>query len=208
MREVSTLQEKAGGFVAWKLFTAVRIHYMSDSYDFFKYNGETKAAASWEVFKNHRDKYSFVKLGRMYVREEMIYFLGINFYHKPNLWIHDLFFDEAIQIYKSWKERQIQNNRLQELTKLVSSGFKELIAIHKEEHPKLLGRMLVNDVHHDIICLVDKSVKFTDEWLNAYPTDPIVHGTVNRLKKYSRFVQNIIHYDTTAYDKIIEEYYK
>lgn len=196
---------KTSGYEAFKAFTAVRIHYVSDSYDFFKYNGETKAV-SFEGFRSRKDKYSFVRLGRIYNREDLIYFLGVNFYEKSSIWIHDLFLDSPHLLYKEWKARQTPTSRVEELTRLVSSGFKDLIAVHEDQHPRLLEKLLGKEVHPDTVCLADKSVKFTEQWLSAYPKDPVVNGMVSRLHKYSRFVQNVIHYDTSTYDKIIQEH--
>ena len=47
-------------FQAYKTYVAIKNHFTSKTYDFFKYNGRTKASRS--TFEKRNDKYFFSKL--------------------------------------------------------------------------------------------------------------------------------------------------
>ena len=49
-------------FEAYKLYTAIKNHFTTESYDYFKYNG--KVRASEHTFETRKDKYMFYKLSK------------------------------------------------------------------------------------------------------------------------------------------------
>ena len=57
------------GFAAYALWNALKLHFTSDSYDYFKYNGKTNV--SKQTFSIRKDKYQFYKLSRKYSLEEL-----------------------------------------------------------------------------------------------------------------------------------------
>ena len=71
------------GFAAFALYNALKIHFSSDSYDFFKYNGKTNV--SKQSFTTRKDKYSFYKLSRKYSLEDL----------------------RDFDLWKSWKNNEI-----------------------------------------------------------------------------------------------------
>ena len=50
------------GFAAFAMFHALKLHFTSDSYDYFKYNGKTNVTKT--TFSTRKDKYTFYKLSR------------------------------------------------------------------------------------------------------------------------------------------------
>ena len=71
-------------FEAYKIYTAVKNHFVLDSYDYFKYN--KKINLSYNSFLNRRDKIFFAKLGKR--KEDYLEdFLVSNFLHDPKMWI-------------------------------------------------------------------------------------------------------------------------
>ena len=57
------------GFAAYALWNALKLHFTSDSYDYFKYNGKTNVSKS--TFSTNKSKYQFYKLSRKYNLEEL-----------------------------------------------------------------------------------------------------------------------------------------
>ena len=47
------------GFAAFALYNALKLHFTSDSYDYFKYHGKTNV--SKQTFTTRKDKYQFYK---------------------------------------------------------------------------------------------------------------------------------------------------
>ena len=52
------------GYEAFGIYQALKLHFTTDSYDFFKYNGKTNVSVN--AFENRKDKYHFYKLSRKY----------------------------------------------------------------------------------------------------------------------------------------------
>ena len=65
------------GFETYKLYHALKLHFTSDSYDYFKYNG--KSRVNYTNFSSNASKYQFAKLSRKYNLDEMKNFLVANF---------------------------------------------------------------------------------------------------------------------------------
>ena len=61
----------------YRMYMAIRLHFISKSYDYFKYNGKVKT--SNESFYKRRDKYRFDTLCRQYKEKEMMHFFVANF---------------------------------------------------------------------------------------------------------------------------------
>ena len=61
--------EEGSGFSAFAMFNALKIHFTSDSYDYFRYHGKSNVTA--DGFSNRKDKYSFYKLSRKYRLEDL-----------------------------------------------------------------------------------------------------------------------------------------
>ena len=86
------------GYEAFGIFQALKLHFTSDSYDFFKYHGKSKISV--EAFELRKDKYHFYKLSRRLPnREELILFIVANLLHNDNLWVGDLLTEESETIF-------------------------------------------------------------------------------------------------------------
>ena len=64
-------------FDAYRQFLALKLHFTSNSYDYFKYNGKCNVTVS--SFNKRREKFFFKKLSREYNSEELVDFLVSNF---------------------------------------------------------------------------------------------------------------------------------
>ena len=61
----------------YRMYMAIRLHFHSKSYDYFKYNG--KVRASNDSFYKRRDKYRFDHLSRQYNEKNIMQFFVANF---------------------------------------------------------------------------------------------------------------------------------
>jgi hypothetical protein len=87
------------GYEAFVLYQSIKLHFTTDSYDFFKYGG--KSRISIDAFENRKDKYHFYKLSRRLTnRDDLIMFLVANFVNNDNIWIGDLLTEESETIYR------------------------------------------------------------------------------------------------------------
>ena len=65
------------GLEAYSTYLAVRNHFKTKNYDYFKYNGKIKV--NEDKFRTRRDHYQFEKMARIMNKEKFISYLVSNF---------------------------------------------------------------------------------------------------------------------------------
>jgi len=91
------------GFAAYALWNALKLHFTSESYDYFKYNGKTNV--SKQTFTTNKSKYQFYKLSRKYNLDELKNFYIANFIQGKGDWVGDLLQD-GDENYTKWQKTQ------------------------------------------------------------------------------------------------------
>ena len=88
-------------FESYKLYTAIKNHFTTESYDFFKYNGKVRASES--SFETRKDKYMFYKLSK---HKDPLNFLVANLSENQKLWVGDLFSNDNQTRYNDFIKRR------------------------------------------------------------------------------------------------------
>ena len=166
------------------------MHFTSDSYDYFKYQGKTRISV--DAFENRKDKYYFYKLSRRNAKEDYIEFLVSNFVYDENLWVGTLLTEEALTIHRS------RMKVIESLTYTVSEDFSKLadkvsnpndLLIVDGEYPKLLTMMLQQDIRIETVCIMNALMNFFPMW-NRKITDTIRWPQIRKkCLKYTPFIQ-------------------
>ena len=90
-------------FECYKEYVALKNHFRSDSYDYFKYNGKSKINSS--SFEGRNDKLFFMKLAKHPDPRNLIL---SNLLVNDKIWVKDIAYNEdAKRIYNEWQKRQI-----------------------------------------------------------------------------------------------------
>jgi hypothetical protein len=195
--------EEGSGFSAFAIFNAIKLHFTSDSYDFFRYNG--KSNVTKQNFANRKDKYSFYKLSRKYRNEELMNFYIANFLVKDVNWIGDITGVEGEENYKMWQKRnQSLNYRFKEdimyLMDKVSIGS-DMIKVKDGQYPLLLNETMQGAVTIETLSILNHMMGFFEMW-NKKISDTIIWPTWKRkCEKYAPF----IHYDESKYKETFKE---
>ena len=195
--------EEGSGFSAFAIFNAIKLHFTSDSYDFFRYNG--KSNVTKQNFANRKDKYSFYKLSRKYRNEELMNFYIANFLVKDVNWIGDITGVEGEENYKMWQKRnQSLNYRFKEdimyLMDKVSVGS-DMIKVKDGQYPLLLNETMQGAVTIETLSILNHMMGFFEMW-NKKISDTIIWPTWKRkCEKYTPF----IHYDESKYKETFKE---
>jgi len=195
--------EEGSGFSAFAIFNAIKLHFTSDSYDFFRYNG--KSNVTKQNFANRKDKYSFYKLSRKYRNEELLNFYIANFLVKDVNWIGDITGVEGEENYKMWQKRnQSLNYRFKEdimyLMDKVSVGS-DMIKVKDGQYPLLLNETMQGSVTIETLSILNHMMGFFEMW-NKKISDTIIWPTWKRkCEKYTPF----IHYDESKYKETFKE---
>ena len=193
------------GFDAYVLYTALKLHFNSDTYDYFSYNG--KVNTSVDAFENRKDKWHFYKLSRRFANEEQGRdFIVANLVHDPNVWVGNLLVEESNIQYRK-RQKVIQSltyTFTNEIESLVShKNPNDLLMIHDGEYPELLQKLLHDEISIETVCILNKLLNFLSAW-DKKINDTIHYPTVSRkIKKYTPFIM----FEPTKYKLILKKEY-
>lgn len=188
---------KMDAFEAYKHYLALKSHFTTKQYDFFKYNGVIKARK--DKFETRNDKYFFHKLSK---HKDITNFLVALFvYGKQDLWIGDIVRnEESDKLYREWlrvKESltYVFTNDLEKFNDDLISSF----VVEGGQHPDALKLLLRKEIHIETFIILNDILKFAPQW-NRLLKDTIVWPEVRqRCKKYQPFIQ----YDKETMQKIV-----
>ena len=177
-------------FEAYKIYTAVKNHFVLDSYDYFKYN--KKINLSYNSFLNRRDKIFFAKLGKRkenYLED----FLVSNFLHDPKMWIGELLSEESETKYKEWKRRQesltyIFKNEVEFMDGWNSEELEEWFQVQYGEHPNIIRMYLRKEISLETLTMLNSILNFMKRY-DKEVTDPVYKEVSKLCRKYQPFLR-------------------
>lgn len=188
------------GYEAFSLYNSLKLHFTSDSYDFFKYNG--KSNISIESFENRKDKYHFYKLSRQQDKDDYIQFLVSSFLDNEKCWAGDLLQEEAIISYKN------RMAVIQSLGYKFQSDCRDLrdevetpndLLKTDGDYPLLLVKTLHKETHFETLCILNSFMNFLPMWERKI-SDTIRFPLIARkIRKYTPFLS----YDKEKFKNII-----
>lgn len=174
-------------FEAYTTYIALKNHFTSKTYDFFKYRGRTKASRN--TFDKRRDKYFFHKLSK---RKDVIDYLVANFVYSNRLaWVGDLLnTDAADQNYlKFVKARESLTYIFREDLGKLDPEFNLNFTCKDSQHPRLLRLYLQGQVCIETLVILEDLISFSRKWSHRIE-EKIIWPQVNQLcKKYKPFMQ-------------------
>lgn len=184
------------GYDVYIDYLALRNHFNSDSYDYFRYSGKT--GVKTKTFDSRKDKMFFDKLAK---RPDYHNFLLANFIKNNKAWIRDLAYStEAEKVFQEWKKRNeaLSYNFKTELSKL-DDNFNNNFKCKSNEHPILLGKYLANEISLETFCILLDLSKAKGYWDSKLIGDPIWSTVSRTVTKYSPFIK----YNKVKFKKII-----
>ena len=178
------------GYDLYCMYQAIKLHFTSDSYNFFHYDGKTRV--SIESFEKRRDKFLFHRLARKYRDEEMVSFLVANFVHSDSNWTKSLLEEEAEDTYREWKRITDSMSKiyLEDLAKICpeSEKFNDLFKIEDGQFPKLLVHFMQNDVTLETMVILNNIFDFIRIWDKKISDDIIYPKVSRKIRKYGSFL--------------------
>jgi len=192
--------EERSGYSAFALYNALKLHFTSPSYDFFKYNGKTNVSES--SFMTRKDKYSFYKLSRKYSLEELRNFYISNFLEKDVKWVGDISGLEGEETYKKWQKRNesLTYQFEQDIIFLFDSSG-SFLHVDCGTHPYLLTTMMQGEVMIETVAILNDLMGFFPMWKKKIVDDIIWPNWQLKIEKYTPF----IHYDKQKFKNILKE---
>tara|TARA_Y100000361_G_scaffold11213_1_gene8977 strand:- start:35 stop:634 length:600 start_codon:yes stop_codon:yes gene_type:complete len=154
---------------AYKLYLAIKLHFTTANYDYFKHNA--KVNSSLNAFLKRNDRFFFHKLATKYGDELMYYYVS-NFVDRPKTWVGDLVRADGDTIYNKWKKYNesfsynFRNDCV--LVRNVIDGnnirFDDVFSVDSGQHPRLLRLLLSGKVSIQSVIIFDKILSFISRW--------------------------------------------
>lgn len=187
-------------FEAYKLYVALKNHFNSKTYDFFKYGGRSKV--SKKTFESRSDKYFFYKLAD---RKDKIEFLVSNLVGTANSWVGDLVNNETSE--KNYREfvkyRDSMTYMFRDDLSRMDSDFDKNFVVEEGKHPLLLRLFLRNDIRLETMVILDGLCGYSRKWSRRI-NENVVWPTVNlKMKRFKPFVI----YEETKMKKVVVDFF-
>lgn len=177
------------GYDLYCTYQAIKLHFSSESYNFFQYDGKTRV--SIDAFQKRRDKFLFHRLARKYRDDEMVPFLVANFVHSDDNWTKSLLEDEAEETYRDWKRTTDSMSKIyvEDLQKIATKdNFNDLFKVEDGQHPKLLVLFMQKEVTMETMVILNNIFNFVKIW-DKKITDDIIYPKISRkIRKYGAFL--------------------
>ena len=190
------------GFAAYALWNALKLHFTSDSYDFFKYHGKTNV--SKQTFTTNKSKYQFYKLSRKYELEELKNFYIANFIQGNADWVGDLI-QNGDDNYTKWKKTQESltytfENDVTYLFDTYAPG--EMFKI-VGNYPNLLKELMQGKIHIETLLYMNMIMGFLPNWKKQIQEDIVWPEWELKLRKYQPFIFD--QYKIQKFEDILRE---
>lgn len=188
-------------FEAYQLYVALRNHFTSKSYDFFRYNGKIKTAKT--QFVKRPDTFWFHKLAQ---HKDPQGFLVSNFAYEDGKWIGELMRNtEAESNYVLFcKTRDSLTYTFKQDIAKMDIDFDTNLVVEEGQHPKLLKLYLRKQMTLESLCMLEQMCGFARRW-NRKITDNILWPTIAlKIGKFTPFVQH----DKEKFKKIVVDHFK
>jgi len=157
-------------YEAYTLYLAIKLHFTSSNYDFYKHNA--KVNATFNTFLKRNDRFFFHKLTTKYNKEEMLEYFVCNFFHNSKTWIGNLVRADGEINYTKWKKYNqaltynFRNDCLL-LRNIVDDdrvSFDDVFRISNGQHPRLLRLLLSEQISIQTFIILDKILSFCKNW--------------------------------------------
>lgn len=176
------------GFEVYKLYLSIKLHFTSDSYNYFTFNGKTRTTL--QSFEKRRDKYFFKKLATKFSHEELIHYFVAHFVQNEDTWIGDISKITNSSIYLEWVKKIqsmsfVFSNDVDQLLKDVE--FEQIFEV-TSTHPPLLKKYLSKSISLETLVIFNKLLNFVKDFDKTI-ADPIVWPELKRkVLKYEPFL--------------------
>ena len=177
------------GYDLYGLYQAIKLHFTSEKYNFFQYDGKTRVSV--DAFQKRRDKFLFHRLARKYRDDEMVPFLVANFVHSDGNWTKSLLEEEAESTYREWKRKTDSMSKIyvEDLEKIANkNNFNELFKVEDGQFPKLLVAFLQKDVTIETMVILNNIFDFIRIWDKKISDDVIYPKVSRKIRKYGSFL--------------------
>ena len=189
------------GFGAFALFNAIKLHFTTKSYNYFKYNAKTNVTQ--DMFMKNKGKYSFYKLSRKYSMDELKNYYVSNFVYQDAKWIGDIMTTEGEACYMKWQKvnQSLTYKFKSDLEDLIEDDPESMLKVVDGQYPVLLHKTMAGDVAIETLAILNDLMKFFPMWNKKINDDIIWPNWCMKVEKYTPFMV----YDKPKFKNILKE---
>ena len=182
------------GFDVYKIYLGVKLHFTTDTYDYYKYSG--KVNATLDSFTKRKDRYFFYKLSTRYSPSEVLEFFVSNFVDDSKKWIGNLLNDDGHKVYLKYKKyfQSFDYSLRNGIGNIVYDfgrkriSFDDGLCVVNGQHPRMLRLLIQRKIDFPTAIILDSVLDFIKVW-DKEITEKIVWPDLSRkLKKMKPFI--------------------
>ncbi len=182
------------------MYAALRAHFLTKGYDYFRYNGKTKVTV--ETFEKRRDIQQFKKLAK---HPDAFNYILANFIEKDTFVSELAYNADSTKTYLAWKKRAqsisyIFKQEIETLLPDLSSNFKTT----KGEHPHIIKLYLKKKICIETLSILLDMFDLIVYYDRSLSDDPLWSWLGLRLKRYHPFIK----YDKNKFKALLLEKFK
>lgn len=188
------------GVEAYTIYLALKLHFTSPKYDYFKYNGHIKVNP--EKFSVRRDRYFFEKVAKNLSKENVVEFFVANFVKNPKIWVGNMN-DEN---YTAWKSRVDSMLYMfeRECGKLADElDDRDIKYLIHGNSPIILTAWKNEVISTETLLAIDHFTCVIAYFDQNLSDDIIWSNKSFQLKKYRPFVAKFVDLDAAKYKRIL-----
>jgi len=199
MNKISQTLVSDDSFNAYVKFLALKKHFTTDSYDYFKYNG--KVRANRETFMARNDAYSFAKLAK---KDDYINLIMSNLLINKNIWVRDLLDSEGEARYTNWRKRVESLGYIfkSELAHL-DDEYKRNFISKDGQHPHVMTLFLQRKISLETFTILAHSANIFSYWQEKVVDKHVSFDIINKSRKYKPFLD----YNEERFAKLIKDHF-
>ena len=173
-------------FDAYQVYTAIKLHFSSSRYDYFKFDGKTKV--SIEKFLQRNDRYFFEKISNKYNTDCVKEYFVSNFIANSNLWIGSM----SDTNYVEWQRK------VQSISYLVRSDLEKILLevpeiddafrCKKNQHSLILRMFMGRNLMLETLVVLNRLTNFVNRYDIILKDDCIWNDVSLLIKKYDPFL--------------------
>jgi hypothetical protein len=193
------MNDENTGFAAFALYNALHLHFTSNSYDYFKYNGKTNV--SKDSFSRRKDKFHFYKLSRRYSLDQLREFYVANWIDSDFTWVGNVSGAEGEEVYKKWQKRNqsLTYNFEQDIIHLFET--ENWLKVKSGQYPYLLEESMRNNINVETLCILNDIMGFFPMWMEKISDNLIWPVYKLKCERYTPFIK----YDKEKFKTILKE---
>ena len=185
-----------GGFDVYKTYLGVKLHFTSDTYDYYKYGG--KVNTKLDTFTKRKDRYFFHKLSTRYAETDILDFFVANFLADSKRWIGNLLANDGRDVYLDYKKRKeaFAYHFKQECGTIASDFGRRNISFNdgfipvNGQHPRVLRLLIQRKISYQTTIVLNHFLNFIKNWdkeITEKVVWPEISLKVTRLKPFINF---------------------